>query len=691
MALDLAAVIDEARTRAFVGRDVELASFERALTADAAGPSRRVLFVYGPGGIGKTALLHQFRRRARARGRVAVTVDGRDVDCSSEGLRSALDDALAKSRGSSRGGNGRSQVLLLDGYDRFGPIDGWVRDELLPSLDAGAVVVLLGRDAPSAAWRTDPGWRAVTAVHPLPVLTEAESVELLARAEVPDGFRCRLAALGQGHPLTLALLADATASGRVPDDLAELPDLVATLVAQVVGEAPGEAHVLGLALCAHAWLTTEDLLRSAVGDRAPEVWAWLEAQPWVTRGADGLYPHELVRDVLDADLRSRSPETFRRVNRIVHELAVAGMRRHHATDQRLWAYQKLYLHRRSPFASAFWALRERGSAAVVAGRPEDHREVLEVIERYEGGPSAAVAERWLDAEPQNLMVMRHSSGVVGFMFQVVHPTDPALCAADPVVRTALDHAARISPARPGEQITVARFVGGPDGHQRDAHAVLVASVGSTVTWLTRPLAWSFCAVLDCEFWRPAFQYLGLTTEFEAEFEGLRYTVFGIDWRRCPVEAWLELMAERELTGATGPPPPELLRPPPLDRARFDEAVRAALRDLHAPDRLKASPLTGSGLAVGFDFEEGAGPERAAERLRATLIGGIEQVGREPRAEALCRVLQRTFVRPAPTQEAAAEVLGLPFSTYRRHLGKAVERLTDLLWAVEIGEVRLGER
>jgi hypothetical protein len=34
------------------------------------------------------------------------------------------------------------------------------------------------------------------------------------------------------------------------------------------------------------------------------------------------------------------------------------------------------------------------------------------------------------------------------------------------------------------------------------------------------------------------------------------------------------------------------------------------------------------------------------------------------------------------------VLDLPFSTYRRHLARALERLTDLLWAVEIGAVRL---
>ena len=51
------------------------------------------------------------------------------------------------------------------------------------------------------------------------------------------------------------------------------------------------------------------------------------------------------------------------------------------------------------------------------------------------------------------------------------------------------------------------------------------------------------------------------------------------------------------------------------------------------------------------------------------------------------MLNRTYLRAAPTQEAAAEVLGLPFSTYRRHLAKAVEQLTDLLWEIEIGAAR----
>ena len=90
---------------------------------------------------------------------------------------------------------------------------------------------------------------------------------------------------------------------------------------------------------------------------------------------------------------------------------------------------------------------------------------------------------------------------------------------------------------------------------------------------------------------------------------------------------------------------------------------------------------GSTLAYGF-----AGAD--VDRLGAAIRAGIDQIGREPRASPLQRVLDRTFVRAAPTQEAAAEVLDLAFSTYRRHLAKAIERLTDLLWAVEIGQVRL---
>jgi hypothetical protein len=57
----------------------------------------------------------------------------------------------------------------------------------------------------------------------------------------------------------------------------------------------------------------------------------------------------------------------------------------------------------------------------------------------------------------------------------------------------------------------------------------------------------------------------------------------------------------------------------------------------------------------------------------------------PRGDRLRAVLHRTYLSPAPSQEAAAEVLGLPFSTYRRHLAKAIDELVDRLWARETGQ------
>jgi hypothetical protein len=96
----LATVIEEARRRAFVGRRDELARFAAMLGGD---DPRRVLFLHGPGGIGKTQLLGELGGRARAAGHVTVSIDAREVDWSPEGLRGAFDRAV---RAGQAGGTG---------------------------------------------------------------------------------------------------------------------------------------------------------------------------------------------------------------------------------------------------------------------------------------------------------------------------------------------------------------------------------------------------------------------------------------------------------------------------------------------------------------------------------------------------------------------------------------------------------
>jgi hypothetical protein len=73
-----------------------------------------------------------------------------------------------------------------------------------------------------------------------------------------------------------------------------------------------------------------------------------------------------------------------------------------------------------------------------------------------------------------------------------------------------------------------------------------------------------------------------------------------------------------------------------------------------------------------------------QRLRQVIQQAAQRFLNAPRDEKYFRVLDKTFFHPAPTQEAAAELLDLPFSTYRRYLKNAVERLAAQLWLEEVG-------
>src|SRR3954453_7005484 len=495
-------VLDEARRRRFVGRDDELSRFGEAL--DGRSP-RRVFLVHGVGGIGKSTLLGEFRARAEAAGRPAVLLGCGELAPSPDAVRAAL--ARAAAVPPTGLGEVPGLIVLLDHYENLTAVDPGVRGELLPGLPADAIAVLAAREAPAPAWQRLPGWRELGAVLRLDRWSDAESGGFLSRSGVPADARARLVELSRGHPLALALLADAAAAGDLPRELAEAPDLVSALLEGVVPAAPGEAYTTGLATCTVAWATTEDLLAETVGDAAPAVWDWLARQPYVTCGPRGLVLHDLARDVLTAELERRSPDRQRRLHRIVHDRVVAEIRAATGPDRQHAAEQLLYLHRHSPLTSTFWTLRSSGSTAVVPAGPADRSAVLAMIERFHGRTHADLAGDWLREMPQSLQVVRQQGTVSAFALGLLLPSGSSLETQDPVVRAVLGHVARTSPARPGEQIHVTRFMGGAHENERDPYAVLVSSVTALTTWLSRRLAWSFAAPTDPEFWGPFFEYL----------------------------------------------------------------------------------------------------------------------------------------------------------------------------------------
>jgi hypothetical protein len=78
------------------------------------------------------------------------------------------------------------------------------------------------------------------------------------------------------------------------------------------------------------------------------------------------------------------------------------------------------------------------------------------------------------------------------------------------------------------------------------------------------------------------------------------------------------------------------------------------------------------------MESGSGQKQLGERRRAAQRKGF--VGRTAE-RALFR--SATGGETVPTQEAAAERLGLPLSTYRRHLSRGTEEVCARLWSQEL--------
>jgi hypothetical protein len=162
-----------------------------------------------------------------------------------------------------------------------------------------------------------------------------------------------------------------------------------------------------------------------------------------------------------------------------------------------------------------------------------------------------------------------------------------------------------------------------------------------------------------------------------------FTLYGHDWRAQPPAQWLDQLADRGFS--LGPDATETSedRVIVLSRADFEDALRDAFKDLHRPDQLQDTPLLYSRVvtqAVGPD----ADPPDRIEALQRLLEETAASLSDDPRDEKYHRAVHRTYVQPAPTQEKAAEQLGVPFSTFRRHLNKGLERVADILWEHEVG-------
>lgn len=695
----LASRLQRSHMQTFVGRADECALFAQALRAPE--PPFVLLHVHGPGGIGKSSLLRQFVWLAGQQAVATYLVNGEEFEPSPAAFLRALGTAIAL-----RDPAAASQapadylahitqrsVLLIDTFEAVAPLASWLRDSFLPALSGEVVVVIADRNPLPVRWRVDPAWQPLIRTLALRNLPPADSQTYLTRHGVPEQTQRAVLRFTQGHPLGLALVA-ATFAQRPDVEFTPLaqPDIVKALVERFVAEVPSPAHRVAIDVAALVRTLDEALLAHVLQLRdARRIFEWLRELSFIETRARGVAPHNLAREALAADLQWRNPDWHRQLNDRVRDYY--RQRLSDGSDQQETLVDYIYLHRNNPIVQPFFEQLQThsgsGYAAVDALRATDRAALLAMVEKHEGVSAAALAGRWLDAQPHGARVYRDEAGQpVGYMHVLdLGLADPLLRGEDPATAAAWRYLQAHAPLRAGEKAIHVRFW--LDGRHYQALSPLQAAVfvQAVRLYLTTPnLAYSFFASGQAQFWLPIFVYADLPPLPAAAFQldGRDYGVFTHDWRQLPPTQWLDLLAARESQRGGGQTAPPAARPTlvVLSETAFAEAVREAVQAYSQPDRLLENPLLRSRLVLETAGATADDDARVAA-LRALIDAAAAPLQSDARRVKYYRALYHACIQPAPTHEAAAELIDTPYGSFRRHLRRAIEAITADLWQREL--------
>jgi hypothetical protein len=713
--------LSDARRARFVGRELELVTFQKALTQTELPFC--VAYVHGPGGVGKSSLLRAWSLAATSIGATLLAIDARNLDGSPASLLAAIrasavaaqpvrwqevvsagdagvESAAALWQQLSAAHQTLRTVVIVDTYELLSAIDDWVRDTLLAEMPDNVLLVLGGRNAPSVAWRGDPAWGTLIRAFNLRNMNLDEAHAYLRLRSVPDSEHADIMAFTHGHPLALSLIADTVAqrSGGEAFSPEKVPDVIRTLLEQFVQRVPSPAHRAALEASALVRVMTEPLLAAmlnpstdlpAADAATHELFDWLRGLSFVESGPNGLFLHDLARESLGADVRWRNPDWYATLHDRARKLYNRRMSQTQGLDQQRVLLDYMYLHRDNALLRRFFEWSQGNALYIDTARTAEVTLCLEWVARFEGDAQRAIAAHWIARQPAALQIVRNKTQeAVGFMLRLsMREIDATDCEIDPWVARCMAWADAQGGLRPAERGLIYRSWMSAEAHHDVCSVQSLIFVNAVQTYLSLPkLALSLFAGSPAEFWAPLFAYAEIphVAELDWPVAERMFGMFGHNWRTVPQMLWLDLLAKKEIGSAVQSEaqaaPAELVA---LSEQAFAQCVRDALRDYSRPDALRANPLIGTRLVLEIAATGVSEPERVTQ-LRQLLARAVDALTANPRDSKLARALHMTYIEPAPTQEIASERLDVPFSTYRRHLQTGIVRVTAMLWARELG-------
>lgn len=687
----IADILIRAQKQYFTGREKEIDQFTELLKTKEL--STNVLFLYGPAGQGKTTILKEFTLLCKSKDIPFAHLDGRDIISSTAGFYESLFQALQVSS-VQKALNffekcDKKFVLFIDTYEKLNALDDWIRQEFLPQLPDNVLTVFSSRNQPSVKWLSDPGWQNLTKTIPIKNFSNTESKNYLQKRNVPDNQFEKILDFTHGHPLALCLVADLFSQnpGKIfsPDDS---PNIVQTLLDNFLLKSPSPAHKTALEICALTYITTESLLASVMEmENASELFEWLKNLSFIESTKLGLYPHDLARESLVTDLKWRNPDWFVHLynkawNYYLNKLETAS-----GEEQRRFLFKLTYLQRNHPAVRPFYNWEETHDYWVDLMKPEDVKVLTKMVTEFYGEESVKAFKFWINHPAAQVWVWRSPDNPHnGFVMRInINEISAGEKVKDEVIHKIMDCANSEFHLRKGEVCTVFRFWMASETHQNISKIQSSIFLFITQYYLTtHDLAIHLISVAKPEFWKSLLNYYGME-----HVPALDYLVNKIprgfymhDWRKSPPKLWLVSLGkgitQRSMIADINSKSKILM----LSETEFTEAVYQALKDYYNEKKLQTNPLIHCRLVLK-NQENGMSTDQRIAHLKEELDAALKKLAESPRYDNYHRLLYRTFINPVGSQEQIAEFLTLPFSTYRRHLKKSVNLVSEILWKQEI--------
>ena len=560
----------------FVGRTRERAQLA-GLVEPGVGPA--VVFVSGPGGIGKSALVS-----ATVAGlpHPVVSLDGRMIEPTPAGFLSALAHELGSGQMSSPARAGAVleargvAVLVVDSFERLNLLDAWLRNDFLPALTSEFTAVLVGRRPTNVAWRVAPGWRPLLAEVVVGELTDEDAITLIARHGLSADAAARVQHFGRGHPLALEMAAEAVARHA---DL-ELSDGPRGEVIEAVFEVlvddldPAERRTVEAAAILRR--VTRPLLAAVLDRNGQEVnaaWRTLRELPFtsVTRG--GLELNPLARNVIAGGLEISEPAYVADVRR-----RAAGAALRDAGGGRSWdgTADLLYLVQNPVIRDSYVPPGDQ-QHPVERAVGDDREAILAIVRRHDGPVGAAAIDAWWTAHPGSFMVCRGESGEVAAFSVVVRLSeiDTRLTALDPVQAAVLDDVRRRPLPADTEVLVLRSALGLRRGEYPSPElGSMVVDLKRLYLELRPRLARVYTVVGDCDRMGPVLRSMGFgRVGAEIKIGEGCFQLAALDFGPGSVDGWL---ARHVLVESGEPVDPDPAGSPPRLPAPADRAPVARL-------------------------------------------------------------------------------------------------------------------